>query len=80
MNPTIQKNNNKITFKDLFKYFPHFWQKMPYLTWVAHLNVDIFEWGNNQNNRMLSAVILVVEMLKNMDFDGSYGRFSKTSV
>ena len=47
---------------------------------ITHLNVDIFEWGNDQNNRMLSAVILVVEMLKNMDFDGSYDRFSKTSV
>ena len=55
-------------------------KKMFIISRVAHLNVDIFEWGNNQNNRMLSAVILVVEMLKNMDFDGSYGRFSKTSV
>ena len=31
---------------------------------VADLNVDIFEWGNNQYNLMLNAVILVVEMLK----------------
>ena len=31
-------------------------------------------------NRVLSAVILVVEMLKNSDFQGSYGIFSKTSI
>ena len=42
---------------------------------VVHLNVNNFDALHYKNNRTLNAVLLVVEMLKNIDFQGSYGIF-----
>ena len=44
---------------------------------VVHLNVNSFDALYYKNNGTISAVLLVVEMLKNIDFPGSYGIFSK---
>ena len=49
------------------------------LSHVAHLNVNNFDVLHYKINRTVSAFFLVVEMLKNNDFQGSYGHFSKTS-
>ena len=53
--------------------------KMFTLSHVAHLNVNNFYVLHYRINRTESAFFLVVEMLKNIDFQGSYGHFSKTS-
>ena len=50
------------------------------LSHVVPLNVHISEVLHYKINRTRSAVILVVEMLKNIDFQVGYGIFSKTSV
>ena len=47
---------------------------------VVHLNVNNFDALYYKNNGTISAVLLVVEMLKNIDFQGSYCSFSKTSI
>ena len=47
---------------------------------LVHLNVNNFDALYYKNNRTVIAVLLVVEMLKNIDFQGSYGIFSKTSI
>ncbi len=53
--------------------------KMFTLSHVAHLNVNNFDVLHYKINRTVSAFFLVVEMLKSIDFQGSYGHFSKTS-
>ena len=50
------------------------------LSYVVSLNVNKFDMLSYKMNRAFIAVFLVVKMLKNIDFQGSYGIFSKTSV
>ena len=47
---------------------------------VVYLIVNNFDVLYYKNNGMLIAVLLVVEMLKNNDFQGSYCTFSKTKI
>ena len=47
---------------------------------LVHLNVNNFDALYYKNNRTLIAVLLVVEMLKNIDFQGRYGIFYQTKV
>ena len=72
-----------INITNLIKYVAHYIlnkSKMFTASNVAHFNLNNFDVSYYKNNRMLSAVLLVVEMLKNIDFQGSYGIFSKTKV
>ena len=50
------------------------------LSHVVHLNVNEFDVLYYKNNHTFIAVFMVVEMLKNTYFQGSYGNFSRTSV
>ena len=50
------------------------------VSYIVHLNVNNFDALCYKNNRTLSGVLLVVETLKNIDFQGSYGIFSKSKV
>ena len=50
------------------------------LSHVVHLNFNKFDVLYYKNNRTSIVVRLVVEMLKNIDFQGSYDTFSKTKV
>ena len=45
------------------------------LSHVVHLNFNKFDVLYYKNNRTFIARFLVVEMLKNIDFQGSYGIF-----
>ena len=54
--------------------------KMFTLSHLVPLTVNNFDVLYYKINHRLSAVILIVEMLKNIYFQGSYGNFTKTSV
>ena len=47
---------------------------------VVSLNVNKFDVLCYKMNRTFFTVFLVVEMLKNIDFQGSYGIYSKTCI